>query len=397
MRKSVACILNILLLLAILLQLPQLSYAGREPEEWDTLPQIENIVFSKTSVGFISRDQRYFVLERTNQILQLIEKDTFLQLFPNWDRKKPSEIIKNEGIGSGVLLRASNGMEFKAKNAYCSEGEDIHHELWMQEKVVVDQAEPCSSISTVEIVGNQLWLGTRYDGEYGDYPAQGVIIQSLREGNIIEKIGNTEGLTGDLIRVIRIDPYSQNIWVITQRGFNEIDKSFKIANAKYFYEDFNPATGKPVVLLSTVAKQSNPFAVVERLLAIKDTKAFYNAVSQIPKQTQAQFSLYNFHAGIYLAANIRAVKESFVPKDMNILIPFFIEAAQSGQEQVRLTALSMACMFNDKRIFDFFTNLEKNIQPHGPGTWYIRDCLKKYEALGLARNGQSIQHKEVGK
>lgn len=373
----------------LLLWLPSYSIAGREPEQWDTLPQIQNLVFSKTSVGFVSDDHRYFILDRLSKSFQQVEENLFIQEFPS-RYEMPAEVIEEKGIGSRVRLKASNGDVFETENAYCSEGEDIHHKLWKNNKLLKDNAESCESISAVEILGDQLWLGTRYDGEYGDYPAKGVVIQSYKGSSITKRISQKDGLSGDLVRVIRLDPYNGNIWVITQQGFNEIGKDFKIVNAKYFYEDFDSLTGKPVVLLSSVVKQNNPLAVVERLLAIKDTKAFYDAVSQIPEQIRAKFSLYNFHAGIYSSANIIAVKEHFTPREMNVLIPFFIEAAQSNQQDVRSTALSMLCMFNDRRIFDLLTNMEKN-KPHKAGDWYIRDCLDKYTKLGLVVDDSVIQ------
>jgi hypothetical protein len=192
------------------------------------------------SVGFISEDHRYFVLNRSSELLQELDENSFFQTFPDWSGKKPSETLKEEENGSNVLLRASNGSEFKTQDANCLIAEELSdHKLWMHEKRITDHVDPCNSISAVEIVGDQLWLGTRSFGEYGEYPAEGVVIQSLQEGNLIKKIDSEVGLTGDLVRVIRIDPYRSNIWVATQQGFNEINRNLKIVNTQYFFEDFD--------------------------------------------------------------------------------------------------------------------------------------------------------------
>src|SRR6058998_819157 len=145
-------------LILLLLLSQTISYAGMEFEEWDPLPQMGNIIFSNTSVGFISRgDSRYFVLDRTTRAFTQLDKTSFLQMFPAPFPKPPYEEV------SGLdTLRASNGKEFDVRNAYCAEGEDQPHQLLLDGKVFNDVVERCTSISAIEIIGNQLWLGTRY-------------------------------------------------------------------------------------------------------------------------------------------------------------------------------------------------------------------------------------------
>src|SRR5205807_1766244 len=108
--------------------------------------------------------------------------------FPASTGKKPSNVVENRGIGSSVSLTASNGTEFETQNAYCSEGENTQHALSMKGAAIPNHVEPCTSISAVEVVGNQLWLGTRLDGEYGDYPAQGLVVQTMKDGKLLKKL-----------------------------------------------------------------------------------------------------------------------------------------------------------------------------------------------------------------
>src|SRR5574337_543593 len=239
MMQTVSWVARTAFLTLLLLGLPQWGYAGREPEIWDTLPQIIGTVFSNTSIGFMSSDERYFVLDRASQSFRQVDAALFPQYFPDMSKTMPSETIRESGIGSIVVLRASDGRELKTQNAYCSEGEKIKHRLWIGDTLTKDHVRPCHSVSAIEIVQNLLWLGTRHDGEYGDYPAQGIVIQSLDRAQLITKISSKQGLTGDLIRAIRWDGYTNTIWVTTERGFNQIDGQHKVITARYFYEDLD--------------------------------------------------------------------------------------------------------------------------------------------------------------
>lgn len=378
-------------LLIIALGIPPLCYAGREPEEWDTLPQVEIIRFSKDAIGFMASDHRFFILYRKSKSFRNLDQNTFSGLFPASENRKPAEILRHTGVGSTVLLRASDGTEYKTQNAYCSEGEDDHHTLFYEGNTVTDNIDPCHSVSALEIVGDQLWLGTRHDGEYGDYPAEGIVIQSLKSTKLIRKLDTNAGLTGNLIRIIRKDPYNGTIWIATEQGFNTIDQNFKIINSQYFYEDFDNQTGKSTVFLSPSQQQSNPLAVIQRQLAIDKPKEFYDSVKQIPHDKLKDFSLYNLHAGIYSGLNARSIEESFASKEMNILVPFFIEASKSTDKSVRESARGMLCMFNDKQVIDFFIDLEK-IAPSASdptGQWIARECINKYGKLGLLKKYQS--------
>lgn len=366
----------------LLLWLPSYSIAGREPEEWDTLPQTQNLAFSETSVGFVSDDHRYFILDRLSKSFQQVEENPFRQEFPS-HYGVPAEVVAEKGIGSRVRLKASNGDVFETENAYCSEGEDIHHKLWKNNGLVMDNVEPCESISAVEVVGDQLWLGTRYDGEYGDFPAKGIVIQPYKGSSIIKRISQKDGLTGNLVRVIRLDPYRGNIWVVTENGFNEIDRNLKIVNKRYFYEDFDSDTGKPHVFVSPKERKNNPFAIIGRQLELKNTTAYYNVVKLIQAPIGDDFSLYSLYA----------VSEGFVSKDMNVLAPFFLEAATSEKEQVKIDAIGYLCMFNDSRVLDFFLDIETNELLSKKVPWYKR-CLDKYVKIGILPNEQAGKRRE---
>lgn len=53
-----------------------------EFEEVDTLPQVENILFTASHVGIMSKDGRLFAFDRTTQNVQPLDLQTFSQQFP---------------------------------------------------------------------------------------------------------------------------------------------------------------------------------------------------------------------------------------------------------------------------------------------------------------------------
>lgn len=368
---------------------PAVSQAGGEPQSWETLPQIENILFSKDAVGFIASDKRYFVFDRGSKEFHQVDESRMKETFPGPAPLSPSEVIQNNGIGSTVLLRTSGGKAYRTTNAYCDEGEESYHDLSLDDIALEDAVLPCVSISAIEKVGDQLWLGTRYDGEGGESPAEGIIVQAAKKGTLIKKIGSEQGLTGDLIRVIRSDPFGPTVWVATQWGLNQLDRNLNIVQSGFFDEDFDPATGRSTVFLSPVLKESNPFVVLQRQLEIRETKNFYEAVKKIPPEVEREVSVY-LHSDVEYSIHERNVEKLFVPKEINVLLPFFLKSIRSDYPPAREVAISMACIFNDPAVLHAYLALEREALEGstGPVPFFVKKCLDKYSKLGLMKGSQ---------
>jgi hypothetical protein len=364
---------------------PHEIYAGREFEEWDTLPRIQDIVFSKTSIGFISQgdsdwnvkpNYSYFVMDRVSRVFQQVDGNSFHESFSDRLHPKPYEDINGQ---ERYVIRGSNGKEFQVDSAYCSEGENQHHKLWLDGKFFRDIVDPCLSITAVEMVGNQLWFGTAYWGEYGEYPGDGIIIQSLQKPKQKPKlIKKVAGLTGNLVRVIRMDTENDNVWVATEWGLNEVNRKFHVVSSYYFFEDFERVSGNPTVFLSSSPKSSNAFAVISKALSVRDSKAFYEAVKALPQTLQDKFTLYGFF--MYSLSDT-----DFLPLEMNVLLPFFMEAAQSNQGSVQSLALSKVCDFKDKKVYGLMIDMIDMEGSH-PFDYSVKACLTKYATQGLVEN-----------
>ena len=373
MIKKISEIFGVLFLFSIL------SYGGREPEPWDILPSIDGIVFSSKSVGFSAVDGRRFILERSSGIFLQIEPEEFNFEFSSNNAAKTKEVIKDRGIGSTILLRTSAGIDLETKDAYCSEGLDEHHSLKIGSYTIIDQVAPCSSISAVEIENGRLWLGTRYDGEYGEYPTEGIIVQSFETGNLIKKISIKNGLTGDLVRVIRVDPYTKNIWVATHLGINELSPDFNILFKEYFYEDFDEKTGSSIIKLSSEPVKSFPLTILGRKMGVEDKISYYKAVLSIPSEIRNCFNPYSWDQ----LSNCPNNEKGFLPEEFNVLIPFIMEVIRSNKEDCINEALSVICFFNDPIIADLLSEMEANEALMSKWSFYVRACADKYSALGI--------------
>ena len=82
--------------------------------------------------------------------------------------------------------------------------------------------------SALEIIGQQAWVGTAEAGTYRSYGGVGIIVIGLNDGKEIRRITTKDGLSGNLINLIRNDPYGSSIWVATNYGVDELHQSGKI-------------------------------------------------------------------------------------------------------------------------------------------------------------------------
>ena len=385
-------------ILAVLLFFAVTSFAGREPEEWDDLPRVDSISFSVTAVGLATPDDRHFVLDRLSNSIQEVPADEFAKRFAGDAGIKAVVEVKRhdeDGLQPTAILRTSSSKVVTTQDAYCDEGVDSKHALWIDGAPVTDHVEPCTSVSSAEIVGANLWLGTRSDGEYGEYPGEGIVVQSLDDGQVVKTLsteqGLTEGLTGNLIRVIRLDPFGKTVWVATNEGINEVDQNFRIVRTLFFEEKLDPETGRPKLGLSLTRPESRLLPTLFRDLHVSDAKSFYEATRSIPTALQEEF--WNELD----SRDVSSPEKAFVPEEMNALVPFFIEAARSSDFEARHYALSSLCAFHDQRVVDFLieqSRLAATAQwPDDPAL--VRFCLDKFTKLGLLSAEQKDQQTKL--
>lgn len=359
-------------------------FAGPEYDASDITPRIENILFTKEAVGFVTkvypRQIKYYIYDRKSWSLKPVKKEWFLKKFDV--RHTPEPSVEK---GPTTTLRASNGLEFRTEGGYCFENQKKQvHKLWLGGMLIKDHADPCRKITAVEAVDDKLWLGTVYQGGTGNKD-RGLVIQSLKDGKLIKEITQKDGLSLNNILIIRHDPYTGKFLAAAHRGLSLINKYGKVEKTGFFYEDFDPDTGKPVFYIKKSFKESNLLAGIERNLGVEDTMAYYKAVQTIPKDVLSEVSPYSYYMGSW------STSSHFLPQEMNVLVPFFLEAAQSDRKDNKLSAQIRICAFNDKRVIRHIQTLALAERPN----LWTRRCIDKYAKLGLLDDDYKIDREEA--
>lgn len=299
-----------------------------EFEDADVLPHIRGLGFNRDSVGFVSGadehhvwrnflgSSHYFIYDRSNRKIVEVDAKRFQRRFrvsALIDGPRPDPACTDDLIG-----HTTNGLGYRLKLKYCGEGvtDDTRKVIVNNRAVRVRARRECTSVSSVEIVSGQLWLGTATSGEGGYSTAEGVIVQDQRGTSVLARITSLSGWVARM----HLDPFSNNVWVITENGIYEISPQFQILSVNLYYHDFDPSTGQPRFAFSNKAARGNPFSVVSRLLPTEDRKSFYEAVTRIPKGDLEQFRLYDF----FMCCIFDAPK---YPETLRPLTPFFIKAS----------------------------------------------------------------------
>lgn len=335
----------------------RLANAGRLPEAWDHLPALGQIRFSEKAVGFAATfHKRFFVLERENRLFREIGAQAFSSEFPG----------QEDTCKLGKRLTAyfcTNGHIYFAAGPYFSEGMEgaiMHHTLWKMDvdegsqSIVQDHVDSSLTISVIRIISGNLWLGTRYSGEYGYYSGEGIIVQSLDTGELIRRIdAEHAGLTGNLVWAIALDPKTSNAWVTTEWGINEIQPSGRVVRNLFLYEDFNRKTGVPEIRVSPTETKGNPFATLVRTIGIDDTEAFYKTLSKIPKEMMDKVTQLS---PLIIGSQTYAL-EAPVDRRWNALVPFVLKATENMDQVQKYYADRVLAMFDDIRAREYFVQM----------------------------------------
>ena len=252
--------------------------------------------------------------------------------------------------------------------------------LKINEELIKTSVEACNTISTLEHVDNNLWIGTGYQGDHGNGPGQGVIIQSRKDGKLIKNLEME-----DWISTIRQDPYTGMVWVAASYMIHVVEPNGNAKSTYRFYHDFDQVTGRPTIFISKKPGKTNPFALVARKLSANNRIEFYNAAKDIPQDLWPSFELYWFYMCCYIGPSI-------YPESFNKLVPVLLKEIETQIVDNQLTERKLwlqdhhkrfwsqtLCRFNDRRVLAYFKSI-----------WFISsgdfgrmasNCVKKLEKL----------------
>ena len=365
-------------------------YAGLEPSSWDYLPRIDGISFTTAVVGFSSTDGRRMILDKETGGFQQVSPEEYALVMRGAKGGKAADPAESEAGAAATLYTSSGNIVFQTINDDCYGDESKKvHTLKLAGTAINDVVDPCDSISSAEIEGERLWLGTLSKGGYGEFPGKGLVVQSLAAGAHIRTISKRDGLTSNLIRVVKLDPYTGYIWVATQLGIDQISPELDVLYSLYLYEDFDE-NGGCAVQGSTVPTQNNFIAIFQRVLNVKNKKKFYDAALTIPREMWPCFNvaaLTGWSLG-YCSQGGDYPNASFLAPQFNVLAPFAMEAADFSPDKIWNT-LAHLCIFGDKDVAALIADHATDEAFAARGGDNGGQCIYNYKEAGLFPNKPS--------
>jgi hypothetical protein len=88
-------------------------------------------------------------------------------------------------------------------------------------------------------------------------------------------------LADGFVRVIRHDPITKDVWILTKSALHRVN-NHKIIDRWYLSEQFN-ADGDATLLGTLKSQKSNPWAIMARHTKLVETRTIWRQLQQAPK------------------------------------------------------------------------------------------------------------------
>ncbi|MFA6237458.1 MAG: hypothetical protein WC635_09050 [Bacteriovorax sp.] len=324
-------------------------------------------------------DGDYLQNKRGPTHYEITNELTFLPLNKNEYEIKflPQEVrapLKIEEVRPKII-KNFNGDIFQTKYSNCEENGDLAPHCkgititYNNKEIKLDVTDQCQfgcEIKIAEIINGNLWVGLASHGEYNWY-GHGIQVYDPKAAKRIYSYLGKE--YGDLVSIIKQDPKTGLVWLTTDTGISIIDLKKKSVEEYNFYYTFNSKTNLPQIdLAKGKIPVNNSMANIATSLGIK-SKDFYIVSEKIPKAIRDTVENFrNFYND-----------DQFVPLELNVLVPFFIEAIQSKDNDIKEFVSSRLCNFKDPRAYLF---VKKNYIAPGHkkpvNNYELRMCYEKY-------------------
>jgi hypothetical protein len=347
--------------------------------DWDVLPLMRLVRFEPDRVLLGTAEGKCLALLRASRRLVPVRCNTGI-LFQNTKWHKPPRGLVPE-FRDAVAYFDSNGERWTSSPGNCGEG--THHTplLWHERKAFRARIEPCHGVSAVEVRDRKVFLGTLHDGTYGPGEGEGLLVQDLETEALLGRLRKKDGLSGDLVRWIRFDPFSDSIWVFSHRGYNRIDEDLHILETGYFQLDYPARTGETRVVIRDTFQPLNLLAAVAERVDIRDRPAFARAARKIPRSALHELTAGDMECIIGGDCAPGGSQLKFLPDDFLPVLPFFLEAAERELNTGTRVAMASLCAFRDQRVLDFMNAVYD--KPHNDRDMHVvTECLVKHYRVG---------------
>lgn len=296
MKTRLLCAISLLLV-----SMP--GICGHEFEDTDIYPAPNKMDFDKDRVYFAAyplpllggprASYEWYALDRATHAI------TRLDAPPDEQAKGMVALPKaigndttygRSGVYEDLDLMTGDGDDYTSYIPYCGEDEEGDSRLEHSGVVLKFFSHGCTGAGALEKSGWRLLAANRYFGEGESAPSGDVSVLDTSGQQVVKTIDFGAS-------IIRLDPFTQEVWMIGPTGVMLLDSSAEVKQRWYFYRDFGAPEHRPALLLSDKPRDSDPYAVVAWLLNIKDTEGWYKAVQALPASTRQSLNLYNYFMG----------------------------------------------------------------------------------------------------
>lgn len=185
-------------------------------------------------------------------------------------------------------------------------------------------------------------------------PDRGMLVVSKKDGRLVRSVTQKDGLSENLIELIRQDPDTGGLWVETPRALAELSTDFTVQQVFFLHLVLDPVSGAPTLAAGTDPEYDDPYALLATRLHLRDYAAYARAVAQLTPKMRKQIVEYIFASSVPL------------PADLNPLLPFFAESALNDAADLGPSfARDNLCRFHDPRTRDAADRLIKAALPPG--------------------------------
>lgn len=356
-------------------------------------PVFVELQFSKDAVVMVTQDGIY----KINRKPGVSEPISFSEMKTNFISPSGAKRAQNEDQDHWVM---PVGSPFFLINAYCGEGTENHHKLTRDGKPIVTYLPACETISALEVINHELWLGAIKPGELSNVGGSGVSVVSLKTGKPLVKFVPGTDLADGYVQLIQRDPITNDIWIVTNSALHRV-RNHKVVDRWYLSEQFSK-TGQATYFLSEHKQRNDPWAILVRTAGITDSQQVWQQLQSHPKNIKRLRFLYNEEGGFFLIDDLRPGSQYQLVKPEFRLVPpawpsefgWLIEPLIASLSQVHTLknrelsnkayqAARLLCTFKDPRIGPFIQDWER-IGGMTTGHKYLANlCIGKQRSIGM--------------
>lgn len=229
---------------------------------------------------------------------------------------------------------------------------------------------PGEMITAIEDFGPYVLLGTASlaPGTASLQSGRGALVLSAKDGSLVRTISAEDGLSGNLIRLIRRDAVTGELWIETPRSLTQLSPTFAVLNVWYLHLNFD-ASGVPRLTASADPQYDDPYALLALKLHVTDFAGFQRAIAAIPAELRAAVFKKAFPQG--------HPPMGPVPAGFQSLAPFVIADLQRNPDTRQSDfALQSLCKFGGPVVTAEADALISTVQgTMGSNMWYtVKAC-----------------------